>query len=357
MFGRKHHQGRKSTNIVFVMFRLMLSLTMFVILLFGIYSAYKHFSGLDPLKLDPQAIASELLAGKVPQQFTDILSSTKITKKVSDQINQKVLGGQKSKEIPSEDAKNGTDSAEESSSSDLAFRFLLVADSHSDNANLNKAIIQAKANYPDLKFIIGLGDYTQVGTIAELKNVKKEFDASSLRYFLIPGDHDLWDCRNRKVRAISCFEQVFGPSYQTFTFNNFKFLLLDNSDDYLGVGETESKWIESELGKSKEEGDKGILVFLHEPLFHPSSDHVMGKVEKGLKQQARDLMFQFKDAGVKRVFAGDTHLSSEYNESVTGLSMATIGAVSIERNPQAPRFAVVSVFGDGSTKVEDVEIR
>ncbi|MBI2338510.1 hypothetical protein HYU95_05000, partial [Candidatus Daviesbacteria bacterium] len=62
-------------------------------------------------------------------------------------------------------------------------------------------------------------------------------------------------------------------------------------------------------------------------------------------------------AGVKKVFAGDAHFFSEYSEAVTGLPMVTVGAVTIERNPQVPRFAVVSVFEDGETRVEDIEIK
>lgn len=336
---RRQRQGRRSIKIVFVIFRLILSIVMFVVLLGGIYSAYKHFSGLDPLKLDPQAVVSQLLVGKVPKSFLGGLSK---------QINQKVLSQQKSKEIPSEDFQKGT-------SPNLAFKFLLMADSHSDNANLNKAINQAKQLYPDFKFIIGLGDYTDVGTISELQKAKKELDNSDLRYFLIPGDHDLWDCRNRDLLATACFNQVFGPAYQSFTFNDFFFILLDNSNNYTGFDAEQLQWIADELEKSREV--KGIFVFIHEPLFHPSSEHVMGWVEKKLKLQAEQLLFQLKDTGlVKKVFAGDIHYFSQYSEPKTGLSMITIGAITSERNPQAPRFGVVSVFDDGSTKVEDVII-
>lgn len=346
---RRQRQGRRSIKIVFVIFRLILSIVMFAVLLGGVYSSYKHFSGLDPLKLDPGSVLSEALAGKIPKEFLGILSSNQVTKSLSDQINQKVLNQQKSKEIPSEDAKKAA-------SPNLAFKFLLIADSHSDNVNLAKAINQAKLEFPGLKFIIGLGDYTDVGTISELQKAKKELDNSNLRYFLIPGDHDLWDCRNRDLLATACFSQVFGPAYQSFTFNEFFFMLLDNSNNYTGFDAEQLQWIADELGKSREV--KGIFVFIHEPLFHPSSEHVMGWVEKKLKLQAEQLLFQLKDTGLtKKIFSGDIHYFSQYSEPKTGLSMITIGAITSERNPQAPRFGVVSVFDDGSTKVEDVEIK
>ncbi|MBI2599986.1 hypothetical protein HYW43_03645 [Candidatus Daviesbacteria bacterium] len=83
----------------------------------------------------------------------------------------------------------------------------------------------------------------------------------------------------------------------------------------------------------------------------------MGSVENKLKLQAKSLIFQFKAAGVLKIFAGDIHYFSEYEEPETKLSMVTVGAVGIERNPQSPRFAVVTVMADGSTKVEDAEIK
>lgn len=322
---------------------------MFTVLLAGIYTAYKHFSGLDPLKLDPQAVFNNVLGDKIPPEAQKVLDSFK--------ISQKILPGEKQKAVSSVPAMQP--------GLNLSFRFLLVADSHADNGNLAKALDQAKKDYPDLKFIIGLGDYSDVGTIAELKKAKQVLDSFGLRYFVIPGDHDLWDCRNRNLLPVACFNEVFGSSYQVFTFNNFKFLLLDNSDNYTGFGKVQLKWIVDELEKSKQDPStssgqgviKGIFVFLHEPLFHPSSEHVMGWVTKDLKTEAGGLLFELKDAGVTKVFAGDIHYFSEYSEPKTNIAMTTVGALTIERNAQAPRFAVVSVFEDGSIKAEDIQIK
>ncbi|MBI4035417.1 metallophosphoesterase [Candidatus Daviesbacteria bacterium] len=349
---KKHNQGRRSPNILFVILRLVLSMVMLTILLVGVYSAYKSFTGVDPLKLDPQAVVSELLAGRIPPQLLGFFSSNKPTSGLADQINQKILGEQNSRQIPSENTK-----IPEPVTANLSFKFLLIADSHSDNLNLQKALEQVKSQFPDIEFIIGLGDYTTVGTKAELEKAKKVLDDAGIRYFLIPGDHDLWDCRNRELVPTECFKEVFGPSYQSFVFEGFKFLLLDNSDNYIGFDNSQRKWISEEIEKTKNEGTKGIFVFVHIPLYHPSSDHVMGRVEKSLKSQAKELMFELKEAGVKKVLAGDIHFFSEYKEPVTGLSMGTAGAITIERNPQAPRFAVASVFEDGSIKLEDIEIK
>ncbi len=336
---------------------------MFAVLLAGSYSAYKHFSGLDPLKLDPQAVVKDLLGVRTPQQILTVLSSIKLSPKIleegSPKDNQNYLEGL---------------TGRTTSTSSVVFKFLLVSDSHSDNINLAKAISQAKANNSDLSFVIGLGDYTNVGTLNELKAAKQELDAVGLRYFLVPGDHDLWDSRDKGKEAVANFKQIFGPNYQSFEFSSkggsasggkgYLFILLDNSDNYLGFSSSQLDWVTNELEKGKNEGvahpsggGKGIFVFIPIPLYHPSSDHYMGKTESNLKQQAQAMIFQLKNAGVKKVFAGDIHYFSEYEEPVTKLPMVTVGAVATDRNPQAPRYAVVSVFEDGSTKVDDIEIK
>lgn len=340
MFGR---HNRRSPNILFVIFRLFLSLVMFALLLGGTYSAYKHFSGLDPLKLDPQAVLKNILTSRSPQQFIAALSSLKLNTSFKNQ----------DQEVAGQSFKTNTQPI---SSPNYIFRFMLVADSHSDNGNLQKAISQVKGAYPDIKFIIGLGDYTEVGTITELKEAKKELDSSGLRYFLIAGDHDLWDSRDKQNDPPANFRAVFGLTYQSFTFQNYRFVLLHNSDNYKGVADEQLKWLTDELQKAKDEAPT-ILVFVHEPFYHPSSDHVMGRVEPSLKSQAKALIYQLKAVGVKKVFAGDTHFFSEYEEPETKLSMVTVGAITTERNPQAPRFAIVYVFEDGDIKVEDVQIR
>lgn len=341
MFKRKK---RRSSNPLFAIFRLILSLAMLTALLFGIYSAYKHFSGVDPLKLSPKSV-TDIVLGMVSQpKLLEVLG--KATKSTSPPEEYK---------LSSQDLKKNQSPQPIKNNGKLIFRFALIADSHNDSTNLKKALDQIKKNFNDIKFIIGLGDYTEVGTLEELKSAKVLLDGSGFRYFVTAGDHDLWDSRDKGLKPEADFVSVFGPVYQTFKEENFRFIILYNSDNYLGLGETQKQWLTDQLNLNKD--NPGTFVFLHEPLFHPSSDHFMGRVEEKLKIEAQNLTKQLAEAHVRKIFAGDAHYFSEYDEPQTKLPMVTIGAITLERNLQNPRFGIVSVFDSGSTEVEDVEIK
>ncbi len=342
MFKKK--STRRSPNILFGLFRLILSLSMFAVLLLGIFSAYKHFSGTDPLKINPKSLtdlAMQLISQATPKLSQKVLGQKIEPPKEEYKINNTVIPQSSQTPKPKPAAK-------------FVMRFMLIADSENDNAHLKQALDQAKHDFKDIKFVVGLGDFTEVGTVDELKLAKKNLDESGLRYFVLPGDHDLWDSRNRSLEPTTDFNSVFGPSFQSFTLDNFKFILLDNSDNYTGFGDDQISWV------AKESSTKDLLgtyVFLHEPLFHPSSDHFMGRVEPKLKTQAQNMTAELANAKVKKIFAGDTHYFSEYEEPQTKLPMVTVGAITLQNNLQNPRFAIVSLYDDGSSDIQDIEVR
>lgn len=340
MFGHKKDHRKRSNNPFFVIFRLLLSLIIFGVLLVGSYSAYRQFSGYDPLKLDPRSVLSNFTSKEAfLDKFLALLSV-----------------GTKSDKEPSHEVIPINESNEVESSSPVKFKFALVADSHNDNANLAKALQMAKDQ--KVEFIIGLGDYTDVGTLEELQIAKAEFDLTGIRYFPTAGDHDLWDSRDKKKDPLQNYLQLFGPPYQAFTSNGVRFIVIDNSDNYTGLGEGQKMWLDQELEKAKADPEIGLLlVFMHEPLYHPSSDHFMGKETPSLQQEAKELAKKLKEAGVKEVVAGDIHYFTRYKDPETGLQMTTLGAITSARNAQTPRFAIVSVREDSTYHIEDVEIK
>ena len=249
-----------------------------------------------------------------------------------------------------------------------------MADSHSDNENLKKALRQAGGM--GINLVIGLGDYTNVGTLEELRQAKQVFDQSKLDYLLTAGDHDLWDSRDKGKDPLSNFKEVFGPSSQVFEKDNIQFVIVDNSDIYKGISQEDWEILRKVTEATKEpkepkvketSGSSGsygpsvtsklTFVFAQKTPFHPESQHVMGEDSEEVSRQARKLIDLLEEKKVDGFFSGDLHFFAEYQSPAKIVKMTTVGAVARERNFQGPRFAILAVFDDYSWEVEDIEIR
>ncbi len=342
LFRSSHH--KKANNPILGVFRLFLSLIIMVVLGLGLLQAYKAFSGYDPISLSPQQSLKSLLTSEGAYNFIVGL----LTFDPKDSLNsaKSVLqnGGQ-----PTNTPENPPSNAA------ILYSFAVMADSHLDYQNLARALAQAKAE--GTQFVVGIGDLSDVGTIDELTKTKAVYAAADLPYYITPGDHDMWDSRNQKKDASQNFMDVFGAPYQSFTYKNTRFILINNADNYLGIDSTQLAWIEDELKNIDQTATEQIFVVADIPLFHPSSDHVMGKTEPKLKAQADHLMSIFARAGVKQIFSADTHMYSSYKDPTNNLPMITVGAVTSDRNPQIPRFLMVDVREDGSYNTRQVEIQ
>lgn len=331
MFNKKYLEHKKpGTNIFYVLLRSILSITMMLILVIGIYQAYIFFTGVDPLKINPQNLIREVLSSEQP---LDALTA----------ILRVDLSGVR-QGLPKQ-----TDTA------NLAFRFAIVSDSHNDNERLSQALLQAKSE--GVVFVIGLGDHSSVGTMEELQKAKDTFQGVNLPYYVTAGDHDLWEPRNKGSNPAGNFINVFGSSYQSFGYDGIRFIIVYNSDNYEGVDGLQMSWLDDELTKVAIEKPKAAFLFLHEPLYHPSSDHIMGKSNPALKDQAGKIAAKARQADIKEVFAGDTHFYSRYTDPKSLLDMTAVGAVTKERNTQKSRFVIVDVYDSGDYNVQDLEIK
>lgn len=339
MFGKKDHHR---PNPLVTLFRLLWSLIVIIILGIGLIQAYKGFSGFDPLKLSPASVKN-LFSQDGIYAFVSSLLSFNPTSSV-----------EKAKQILGETPSNNVSNTPRSAGA-IDFKFAIIADSHIDTQNLAKALNMAKSD--SAKFIIGIGDFSDVGTLDQLRNTKAQFDTLGLPYYVTAGDHDLWDSRNKKEESVKNFSGVFGNSYQSFTYNSTRIMLINNADNYLGLDEFQIKWVEEELERYAQNPTKLFFVITGTPLYHPSSDHFMGKVTPKLKGQADHLISILKRSGTDEVFSADTHFFSRYQDPASNLKMTTVGAVTLDRNPQTPRFAIVDVYTNGSYNVEETEIK
>lgn len=339
----------KKRNPIVNLFRIFLSLVMIFILSIGLYLAFRNFSGFDPLNLNPSlSVRNILTSDKFYNFISGVLS---VNPKISLKRLEDIFNGQKS----GNDGQVLTDQPSAAPSAPLLYKFAIVSDSHNDNANLAKALTMSKEAGVD--FVIGLGDFSDVGTIDELRNTKSQFDSANLPYYLSPGDHDLWDSRDKLNNPTANFSLVFGTPYTSLYHKNTHLILLYNSDNYEGLDGIQLDWLKDNL-KSPPDSDINLtFLFVSIPLFHPSSDHIMGKTEPKLKKQAEEIINLAKENNVAEVIAGDTHFSSAYIEPRTSLKMTVVGALTSTRNLQSPRFTIVDVYENGSYNIQDIEIK
>lgn len=336
----KHQdKHRRGGNFIFTIFRMILSLIVLTVLILVGYQAYKNFSGADPLKISPQSLAKSLLNNESVYKIFNKALSFDPTNSLS-KLN------------PATSPKSH-DSVQPPPAGPVSFKFAIVSDTHNDNDHLQKAIQQAKD--VGASFVIGLGDYSDVGTLDELTATKKTFQEANLPYYSTAGDHDLWDSRNRKLDPSTNYSQVFGSTYSSFGYQKARFILMYDADNYNGVNDVQRRWIEQELVRNRQA--KPIFVLTSIPLYHPSSDHVLGKVNSKFKTQADELINLFKQNNIAHLFSGDTHFYSSYVEPRSSLRMTTVGAITSTRNAQAPRFAMVDVYESGEYTITDSEIK
>lgn len=218
-----------------------------------------------------------------------------------------------------------------------SLKFAVMADIHSDTENLQGALLKAKENRVD--FVILAGDLTSLGKKEELLEVKNILDKSGLKYFVIPGNHDLW--ASQKFKA-NIFQEVFGKDFQSFKVaelqngrEEIKFILVNNGGDK-GIEKGESVWLKKELLECPA---ITCLVFMHIPLNHPTSLHTMGETDPKVASSAGEWVKLLVASKVKEVFTGHLHFSSSYE--IDGLRTTVVGAITSERNFQSPKFLEV----------------
>ena len=230
----------------------------------------------------------------------------------------------------------------------------LMSDSHESNDLLAKAL--EIASQKNIGQVFYLGDYTDLGVEEALISAKKVMDNSGLKYYSLPGDHDLW-----KTVGPENFIKVFGKNYQSVTLGGFKFVLLDNSANYTAIDSAQMDWFTKEV----EDAD---FVLIPQPLYHPTNTRVMGVVNgeevKELRKQALEILNLIRKSKVKAVIAGDHHGSSTSSDpEKSDLKHIVVGALTKTRagdgvvNLQTPRFSLLEVYNDDSFEVEEIVLQ
>lgn len=231
--------------------------------------------------------------------------------------------------------------------------FALIADSHNANDNLTKAI--GRINQTNAKYIFGLGDYTDVGTETELKNFYTTISKTDKKVVLLPGDHDLWNGRDKTEDPFHFFNKIIPSAPSQITEGDIQFIFINNADLYHGIPSDQFEKLNETL---KTSSAKVIVLLAHKAIKHPLTIHTMGYIndQKNTEvlAQADSLLQTINQIQNKKIYLlhGDLHSFGQYQMD-GGVAAYAIGALTTDKNFQTPRFATAQIDAQGTLTVQD----
>ena len=242
--------------------------------------------------------------------------------------------------------------SEDKSQRSKVLSLAIISDIHNSWDNLDNSIEVINNTYFDM--VIFLGDLTDVGEPENLEKGAKLLQ--KLRYPLLstPGNHDIWYARQERLAEDYYFNQYF-PVQSCSEYKGFEFVFINNSDEQLGL--TADNW-----NKTLDclNIPKPLVVFSHEPIFHPTNDYVMGKYEDKVATQAAIILDILCQKKAKVAVAGHQHSYSQYFYDCPNgykLPMIVSGALAETRNFQSPRFLKLNIFNDGGFENKEDELK
>lgn len=187
-------------------------------------------------------------------------------------------------------------------------------DFEQESANYEFAI--ATANRLKPRFVIVCGDLVNKpgdrAQIDEYRRISAKLD-KSIRLYHVSGNHDVGN--EPTPQAIAVYREHFGPDYYGFREGSLYGIVLNSSlihspQNAPEAYEAQQTWLKAELAKAKGSGAKHIVIFQHHPYFLERADEPDQYFNIPLVRR-KPLLDMFREAGVKRIFAGHYHRNAE----------------------------------------------
>ena len=207
------------------------------------------------------------------------------------------------------------------------FQFVVVSDRTGGHREGIFAKALRKINDLRPEFVVSVGDLIEGGT-EDLKQVGREWkefrhlvDTLQMRFFYVPGNHDIWDPEARKQ-----WIKRFGPTYYHFLYKDVLFLCLNTEDGMPSrIGPDQVAYVKRTLEANS--GVRWTLIFLHKPLWDYEEKSGWDEVEDALGGRRHT------------VFAGHRHRYVSYQRAQNKYyQLATTGGVSSLNGPLHGRF-------------------
>jgi 3',5'-cyclic AMP phosphodiesterase CpdA len=228
------------------------------------------------------------------------------------------------------------------SDSGASFKFIVCGDPQNDYEVFDKVLAAARS----VDFLLIAGDLTGSGTPTELQNFVDHMKSSGVRYYCVPGNHDV--ATSPVGQAYSTY---LGPPHQSFDYKNSHFLLIDNSTPGLGFYPEERQWAAADLKAAKAKGVEHSFAVAHVPPRFPYSAKASSDQIAGIDANEQ-LAPVLSAGGVEELFCGHVHTYEQEKED--GLPITITGGAGAPLFGSTSYHNYVLVEIDGRRRTQSV---
>jgi predicted phosphodiesterase len=185
-----------------------------------------------------------------------------------------------------------------------SFSFIVCGDPQNNYEVFDRVLSAARS----VDFLIIAGDLTGSGTDTEFENFVSHMDASGVKYYAVPGNHDI-----ATQPLDQGYEVYIGPAYQSFDYKNCHFMLIDNCNPELGFYPAEQQWARQDLAAARKKKPNHIIAVAHVPPGFPYSAKASASQIPGLDNND-EMVPLLAEGGVEELFCGHVHTYMESTE-------------------------------------------
>lgn len=193
------------------------------------------------------------------------------------------------------------------------FSFIVCGDPQNNYEVFDRVLEAAKS----VDFLIIAGDLTGSGTATEFQSFVNAIDASGVKYYAVPGNHDV-----AASPVDGNYATYVGAPHSSFSYKNAHFILIDNSTPELGFYPAERAWARRDLDAARKKGYEHLIAVAHVPPGYPYSASATADQITGLDAN-HELIPVLSEGGVKNLFCG--HLHTYMEERDDGVTVTITG--------------------------------
>jgi len=255
------------------------------------------------------------------------------------------------------------------------YKIAFISDTHENSSIFPSLKDSLQANDPNILFHIG--DLTNFGTTESLSKAKDDLDSLKMKYFALPGDHDI-----AQTSSTLNFDLLFSQP-ESFLFEDINVLVIPNFYNFTPISETKLKSLISNI--------PNFNVFISPQPIYVDEDNIfynkyMGSDTafenltptqiKNLKvyNQQRLLILEEirKSKTSKIVISGDHHRSSNFLDPVNSkIQYHIVGSLAkyidfgntklLQTSLQSNRYSILEFYRDQnesiSFRVKEIELK